>query len=332
MAAVGDLTEVRGQQRARRALEIAAAGEHNLLLVGPPGTGKTMLATRLGGILPPMSEEQALASAAVWSTSALGFDPARWAMRPFRAPHHSASSVALVGGGSQPRPGEISLAHHGVLFLDELPEFDRRALEVLRDPLESGRIVISRAARQTEFPARFQLIAAMNPCPCGHLGDPAGRCRCSADQVQRYRSRISGPLLDRIDLHVEVSRAEAWAEVSRESSHSVRRRVVAARNRRLAASGCTARDLRGTALENSTVLDDDLNAILGEAVTRLGLSLRARDRALRVARTVADLDSSREIRESHLLEALSYRQPAALVGHAAGGGDPATVAAMRAER
>ncbi|MFN2308221.1 MAG: YifB family Mg chelatase-like AAA ATPase [Gammaproteobacteria bacterium] len=304
-----DLAEVRGQTRARRALEVAAAGGHSLLFAGPPGTGKSLLASRLPGILPPMTDHEALEAAAVASISAQGFKPAQWRQRPFRAPHHTASAVALVGGGSQPRPGEISLAHHGVLFLDELPEFGRRVLEVLREPLETGQITVSRAARQAEFPAQFQLIAAMNPCPCGYLGDPSGRCRCAPEQIQRYRHRISGPLLDRIDLQVEVPRlpARALQGAPGEDSATVRARVVAARARQLARQGnCNAR-LSGDALDRHCALDANEQALLRHALERLDLSARAYHRILRVARTLADLEAAERITAEHLGEALGYR-------------------------
>lgn len=305
-----DLAEVRGQSRARRALEIAAAGGHSLLFIGPPGTGKSMLASRLPGILPPMTEDEALEAAAIASISGDGFSAERWRKRPFRSPHHTASGVALVGGGSQPRPGEISLAHHGVLFLDELPEFDRRVLEVLREPLESGRIVISRAARQAEFPARFQLIAAMNPCPCGYHGDPSGKCRCTSEQVARYRGRISGPLLDRIDLHVEVPRVNGSA-LSRmpagEASPRVRDRVVAARRRQLARAGRENARLEGESLRRDAHLPETGQALLDQAAERFGLSARAHDRIRRLARTIADLAGSDAIEPAHVAEAIGYR-------------------------
>lgn len=307
-----DLAEVRGQHRARRALEIAAAGSHSLLLIGPPGTGKTMLASRLPGLLPPMSHEEALEAAAVASISGTPFQPGRWGVRPFRAPHHTASGVALVGGGTTPRPGEISLAHHGVLFLDELPEFDRRVLEVLREPLESGRITISRAARQAEFPARFQLVAAMNPCPCGYLGDPSGRCRCSAEQVLRYRARLSGPLLDRIDMHVEVpplpAEALTAADPRAETSAAVRERVCAARERQRARADRPNAILDERAIDRHCRPDAAGRALLAQATTRLGLSARAHRRVLKLARTIADLDGAETLSVTHLTEAIGYRQ------------------------
>jgi magnesium chelatase family protein len=306
-----DLADVRGQARARRALEIAAAGEHSLLLIGPPGSGKTMLAQRLSGILPPMTEEEALETAAVRSLTTAGFREDEWRRRPFRSPHHTASAIALVGGGSHPRPGEISLAHNGVLFLDELPEFDRHVLEVLREPLESGHVVISRAARQARFPARFQLVAAMNPCPCGHLGDPAANCRCTPERIESYRSRISGPLLDRIDLHVEVPRVppEAIASTTRaESSECVARRVADARLLQAQRQGRSNAQIEVADVIARSCADAAALALLDKAMRRLALSARAYHRVLRVARSIADLAGSERVRAAYIAEAITLRQ------------------------
>jgi len=308
-----NLSDIRGQHHAKRALEIAAAGGHSLLMIGPPGTGKSMLASRLPGILPRMSKEEALESAAVNSISHNGFVPERLNLRPFRTPHHTASGVALVGGGSQPRPGEISLSHNGVMFLDELPEFDRRVLEVLREPLESGRIIISRAARQAEFPARFQLIAAMNPCPCGYLGDKNGRCQCSHEQIRRYRSRLSGPLLDRIDMHIEVP-AVPFDELKsppasdEDQSRIVRARVQAARDCQLTRCGKANHVMNIRDIEQSCQLSTESARLLEQASQQLGLSARVYHRILKVARTIADLAEIDAITTQHISEAISYRR------------------------
>ena len=305
-----DFGEVKGQQQAKRALEVAAAGAHAVLMLGPPGTGKSMLAARLAGILPPMSEHEALESAAIQSAAFAGFDAARWGERPVRAPHHSASSVALVGGGNPPRPGEISLAHHGVLFLDELPEFARDALEALREPLESGAISIARATRQAVFPARFQLVAAMNPCPCGYLGDASGRCRCSPQSIARYRSRISGPLADRIDIKVEAPapREAELTGAAAEASSAIRARVLAARGRQLARQGKPNAWLEPRETERHCAPDAAAMELLRRAIARLALSARAYHRVLRVARSIADLAASDALCAAHAAEAIQYRR------------------------
>jgi magnesium chelatase family protein len=309
-----DLIDVRGQAQAKRALEIAAAGRHSLLFVGPPGTGKSMLAQRLPSLLPSLTEDEALESAALASLAGR-FAPERWRERPFRAPHHTASAAALVGGGSHPKPGEISLAHHGVLFLDELPEWDRRVLEVLREPLESGAINISRAARQSTFPAQFQLVAAMNPCPCGWLGDSSGRCRCAPDQVARYRGRVSGPLIDRIDLAIEVPPVPADALcLSRNSggaglcSADVRARVEHAYEHQRARQGKSNARLTVSEVTQHCRLEPAAETLLARAMTRMFLSARAYHRILKVARTIADLAGSATITTAHVAEAIQFRR------------------------
>lgn len=307
-----DLDEVKGQTHAKRALAIAATGGHSLLMIGPPGTGKSMLAARFPGILPPMTEAEALESAAIQSLSYGSFNIQNWKKRPFRSPHHTASGVALVGGGSHPRPGEISLAMHGVLFLDELAEFDRKVLEVLREPLESGKITISRAARQAEFPARFQLIAAMNPCPCGYLGHSNGKCHCTPDQVARYRARISGPLLDRIDMQIEVP-AVPQEELmkqqnSGEKSSVIRERIEKAHQLQLNRQGRTNSRLSVKEIDQHCALDTTSETLLKNAISRLNLSARAYHRILKVARTIADLAGIEKINNQHVAEAIQYRR------------------------
>jgi magnesium chelatase family protein len=307
---VPDLADVRGQLQARRGLEVAAAGGHSLLLFGPPGTGKSMLAQRLPGLLPPLDEEEALESAAVFSLSG-GFDAARWGQRPFRAPHHSASAAALIGGGSVPQPGEISLAHHGVLFLDELPEFDRRVLESLREPLETGRVSIVRTRKRAEFPARFQFVAAMNPCPCGYSGHPTRQCTCTPTQIARYRSRLSGPLFDRIDLTIEVPVvpfADLATRTAGESSAAVRERVMRAHQRQIARQGVANARLEANRVEDLCAPDGAGGALLEAAMQRLNLSARGYHRVLRVARTLADLSGDERPGVAHLAEAIQYRR------------------------
>jgi magnesium chelatase family protein len=310
-AAVEDLADVIGQPRGRRALEVAAAGGHHLLLIGPPGTGKSMLAARLPGLLPPMSEAEALETAAVNSVSGQAFDPALWRHRPYRAPHHTATAASLAGGGNPPAPGEISRAHNGVLFLDELAEFRRSVLEVLREPIERGRITISRARRQAEFPARFQLVAAMNPCACGYLGDDAHECRCTPAQIASYRGRISGPFLDRIDIGVEVSRVPpsllSRAPEPGEGSSIVARRVRAARRLQCERAGKANGELTAPDLAAAIPLDARCRGLLAAAAERMTLSLRACHRIVCVARTIADLAGADRVAPDHLAEAISFR-------------------------
>ena len=305
------ISDVKGQAQVKRAMEIAAAGGHSILMAGPPGSGKSMLAARFAGLMPSLTESEALESASVRSLSGRDFNPREWRRRPYRAPHHSASAAALVGGGSAPRPGEISLAHNGVLFLDELPEFERGVLEMLREPLESGTITISRAARQADFPAKFQLVAAMNPCPCGYHGHPERECRCTPQQIARYRARISGPLLDRIDLHLEapsLPKEDLTAAAKGETSAAVRERVTAAREFQRARQGCLNARLSAADAERFCRPDEAGLSFVERAMERLNMSARAYHRILKVARTIADLSQDDDINSAHIAESIQCRR------------------------
>lgn len=310
-AAYPDLSDVRGQPHAKRALEIAAAGGHSILFTGPPGTGKSMLASRLPGILPELSTEEALQVAAIQSVTPGGFDSSNWRQRPFRSPHHSASSVAMVGGGSYPKPGEISLAHNGVLFLDELTEFSRSTLEHLREPLETGKIHIARANQSVQYPACFQLIAACNPCKCGFLGDGTHRCRCSAVSIENYQSKLSGPMLDRIDLHISLPRVDMKTlqarELDGETSDTIKRRVTSVRALQLSRQGKLNAHLDASQLDQYCRLDRDLLRFIETVCDKLNMSARAYHRILRLARTIADIAQQDDIAKSHIAEAVGYR-------------------------
>jgi len=308
-----DFADVHGQHHSKRALEIAATGRHSLLMLGPPGTGKSMLASRLPSIMPLLNEQEAVETASVYSISQHAVDFNQWRVPPFRSPHHTASAVALVGGGSQPKPGEVSLAHNGILFLDELPEFDRKVLEVLREPIENGKISISRANHQTEFPARFQFICAMNPCPCGYLGDISQRCQCSSVQISRYRNKISGPLLDRIDMHIEVPRIASdilrkGSTGGEENSGTISKRVQAAQQFAITRQDHTNHLLSTPQIKKYCPISNADHALLEQAIEKLGLSHRAYHRILRVSRTIADMAGETNIQRQHLTEALSYRR------------------------